>query len=75
MELEPVVSSNIAAIGFDDKTNTMHVKFTNGQMYEAVGAKQVDFDNFKLAKSKGSHFAKILKRAFVWTKVNETQKK
>ena len=71
MELESVISSNIAAIGFDAKIGTMYVKFTSGQTYEAPGATQADFDTWKTAKSKGSHFAKVLKKAFVWNKIEK----
>lgn len=66
IQLEPVISSNIAAIGYDATTSHMRVQFTNGATYYADGALQADFDNFKSAKSKGIHFNKVLKQAFVW---------
>ncbi len=68
IQLEPVISSNIAAIGFDG-TSKMHVRFTNGATYEADGPQQSDFDDFKSSKSKGIHFNKVLKKAFVWKPV------
>jgi hypothetical protein len=71
IQLEPVVSSNIAGIGFDAQSGRMRVRFNNGGTYEAPGASQADFDDFKLAKSKGVHFNKILKHAFAWTKVEK----
>lgn len=71
IQLEPVISSNIAAIGFDASTNHMRVQFTNGAVYYADGAQQADFDNFKLAKSKGIHFNKVLKHAFVWKRLEK----
>ena len=66
--LESVISSNISAIGFNSKTGTMRVRFNNGGTYDASGCKQSDYDEFKLAKSKGVHFNKVLKRAFAWSK-------
>ena len=71
MELEPVISSNIAAIGFDVASGTLYVKFNSGQTYEATGAKQSDFDTWKSAKSKGQYFNKILKTAFTWSKMEK----
>jgi len=71
IQLESVISSNIAAIGFDSESGTMRVKFTSGGTYDATGAKQEDFDTFKLAKSKGVHFNKVLKKAFAWSKAIE----
>jgi len=69
IELESVISSNIAAIGFDSKNSILRVQFTNGATYDATGAKQSDFDDFKSSKSKGVHFNKVLKQAFVWTRL------
>jgi len=69
IQLEPVVSSNIAAIGFG--SNKMRVQFTNGAIYEADGAQQSDFDDFKSSKSKGVHFNKVLKQAFAWKRLEK----
>jgi hypothetical protein len=71
IQLEPVVSSNISAIGFSSKTGKLQVKFNNGGLYETTGALQTDYDDFKLAKSKGVHFNKILKQAFAWSRVEK----
>jgi hypothetical protein len=73
IQMEPVVSSNVAAIGFNAKTGIMRIKFLNGGLYETVGASQADYDAFKLAKSKGSYFAKVLKtsKSFSWGKVEK----
>lgn len=69
--LEAVISSNIAAIGYDAKNSIMRVQFTNGAIYDAAGAKQSDFDDFKSSKSKGIYFNKVLKQAFAWTRLTK----
>jgi len=61
--MEAVISSNVAQIGFSSKTGTMRIKFNSGGLYETIGASQEDFDAFRLSKSKGQHFNKILKTA------------
>lgn len=73
IKLESVVSSNIAGIGFDEKTGTLRVQFNNGGLYETTGASQADFDEFKMSKSKGVHFNKVLKSAktLSWSKVTK----
>jgi hypothetical protein len=71
IQLEPVISSNIAAIGFDDTNKVMRVQFTNGAIYDATGALKADFDNFKSSKSKGIYFNKVLKQAFVWKRLEK----
>ena len=71
IQLESVISSNIAAIGFDSTSNRMRVQFTNGAIYDADGPQQLDFDDFKSSKSKGIHFNKVLKKAFVWKRLEK----
>lgn len=73
--MEPVISSNVSAIGFDVKTGTMRVKFNSGGLYETTGASQADYDTWKASKSKGQHFNKILKtaKAFSWHSVTNKQ--
>lgn len=70
IEMQAVISSNIKAIGFDKATGTMRVTFTSGATYDAT-ATQADFDTFMASKSKGSHFAKTLKVAFNWSKIEK----
>lgn len=71
IQLEAVISSNVKAIGFDSESGTMRVVFLSGGTYDALGAKQEDFDNFKIAKSKGQYFQKVLKKSFAWNKAIE----
>lgn len=71
MDMQPIISSNVKEVGFDEKTNTMRITFSNGGTYEAPGITQSDFDSFLASKSKGSHFAKVLKKAFIWSKIEK----
>ena len=69
--MEPVISSNIAKVGFSEKNGAMRVQFNNGGLYEAIGATKADYDNFLASKSKGVHFNKVLKASFAWKKVEK----
>lgn len=69
--MQPVDSSNIAAIGFSEKTGTIRVAFIGGGTYEATGATKEHFDAFVSAKSKGVHFNRNLKSAFEFTKIQK----
>jgi hypothetical protein len=71
IQMHPVESSNIAAIGFREADSTLRVQFTNGASYEAPGATKADFDAFLAAKSKGVHFHKVIKSAFAFKKVEK----
>ena len=51
MSLNPVSSSNVAAIGWSD--GVLHVRFHGGRLYEYVGVPSDVFDAFMSAPSKG----------------------
>jgi len=59
MEMVPVQSSNVAAIGFE--AGLMRVQFLDGAVYEYQATEQEHAD-LMAAKSKGSHLAKFRKR-------------
>jgi hypothetical protein len=67
MEMSPVESSNIKAIGFDGDTGTMHVQFTNDRTYEYTGVTPDFFNKFASAESKGRFFAQQIKPRFTGT--------
>lgn len=54
MEMKPVQSLNIEAIGHEG--DEMHVKFKNGGTYVFNGVKAEDFECLCCAKSVGRHF-------------------
>lgn len=37
MERTPVVSSNVASVGYDKETNTLEIQFKNGGIYQYPG--------------------------------------
>jgi hypothetical protein len=51
MEMKPVESSNVAAIGYAD--NTLTVRFRNGSEYEYPGVTQQQYEDLMAAPSKG----------------------
>lgn len=59
--LTPVSSSQIAAVGYEELTLTMTVKFTNGNVYEYANVPKELFDKMMAAKSVGSFFSAEIK--------------
>ena len=59
--MQPVTSSNIAAIGRDEATGVMVVNFTNGGSYQYRGVPVSVFNEFLAAESKGKFFASQIK--------------
>jgi hypothetical protein len=52
----PVVSSNVALIGYHESTNTAAVRFKNGKLYHVSPVEQETFTQFYNAPSKGRFY-------------------
>ena len=66
---EPVISESIAAIGYDDDTETLEVEFVTGSVYRYRGVNQDVFEDFRQAPSKGAFFNRHIKDAYPWEQV------
>ncbi|NRA87567.1 MAG: KTSC domain-containing protein [Rhizobiales bacterium] len=55
MEMIPVSSSNILAIGYDPDSATLTIEFKDGSEYEYYDVPHHEFDNFLVADSKGKY--------------------
>ena len=56
MNLVPVVSSNLAAVGYDPAAGEMQIQFRNGRLY-AYRVPLSVYENLMNAGSKGRYFA------------------
>lgn len=63
MNMTPVESSNIAAIGHNPQTSILHVQFKGGKTYEYKNVNTELFQQLLTAESIGSFFAKNIKSA------------
>lgn len=61
INMEPVESSNIKAIGYDPDSQTLHVEFKSGGKYEYSDVSAEEHQKFIGAPSVGSHFAKHIR--------------
>lgn len=68
INMTPVVSSQIAAIGHDPKTNTMAIQFPHkheatkqGSVYHYQNVSPEVFEEFKSAESIGAYFGKHIR--------------
>jgi hypothetical protein len=64
MDMKPVKSSNIKAIGYDPAKGRLQVEFLHGGVYQYEGVPQEAYDGLLKAKSIGSHFFKHIRSAF-----------
>jgi hypothetical protein len=66
---EPVTSSTIAAIGYDEATETLEVEFVSGAVYRYRSVNRDVFEDFRAATSKGRFFNEQIRGAYLWQEV------
>jgi hypothetical protein len=62
MEMIPVSSSNLAAVGYDDNTATLRIEFLNGTSYDYYDVPSAVYVGLVEAGSKGQYFDKFIKK-------------
>lgn len=63
-EMQPVSSSNIAAVGYDAESQTVYVQFLNGSTYAYKGVPEHEFENLRTAPSVGSYLNRNYKNVY-----------
>jgi KTSC domain len=66
---EPVASSMILAVGYDEDSATLEVEFASGAVCRYHGVEPDVYEGFRLAPSKGKFFNRHIKDAYPWEKV------
>ena len=66
---EPVASSNISSIGYDEASQTLEVEFTNGAIYQYYNVELATFEQFRTAPSKGQYLNTYLRNAYPYSRV------
>lgn len=68
---EPVHSSAIVAIGYDEERETLEVEFISGGVCRYFGVDADVYEDFRAASSKGSFFNRHIKDAYRWERVEQ----
>ena len=63
MKRFPVVSSNLAGIGYDERASTLEVEFRSGAVYQYFGVPKLIYEGLIKAPSHGRYFEMYVKRA------------
>lgn len=61
MDLTPVTSSSIDAVGYDEDSRTLHVRFQSGHTYSYSNVDPEEHRALVAAKSVGAHFTKHIR--------------
>lgn len=70
VEMIPVSSSNIAALGYDKDDEIVHVQFLNGSTYIYKGVPDFEFEQLKTAPSIGSYFNRNFKNVYAYERIS-----
>ena len=68
MQMYPVVSSNLVAVGYDIETHILRIQFHSG-LYDYYDVPQVVFEELMNAPSKGSYHAAHIKNTYRYGKI------
>jgi hypothetical protein len=70
MRREPVVSSNIKAVGHDEKTSILEVEFNSGSVYQYTGVPKEVYTALVSAASVGKYFGASVKGVYPFEKIS-----
>lgn len=63
MDYTPVSSSTVSAVGYDQSSSTLGVRFLNGSEYHYYGVPESVFDGLRSAASIGRYLDQNVKKA------------
>jgi hypothetical protein len=69
MEMIPVSSTSIAAVGYDEGSQTLQVEFNNGTRYQYFDVPEQVFNELRDAGSPGGYFASNIKGVYRFSRV------
>ncbi|MGO9236874.1 MAG: KTSC domain-containing protein [Methylocella sp.] len=69
MNRDPIASSNIASVGYDEPSQTLEVEFTNGMVYQYYNVGSALYEQFMQAPSKGQFLNFNIRNAYPYSRV------
>lgn len=68
-EMNPVSSSNIDSIGYDEPNQEVYVRFLNGSTYVYKGVPAQEYQNLLEAPSHGSYLNRSFKNVYPYERI------
>ena len=68
IERQPVVSSDIASIGYDEATETLEIEFKATGIYRYFSVPKPVFEELSTTPSPGKFFLQHIKGKYAWEK-------
>lgn len=67
--MQPVSSSNVQSIGYDENTQILYVRFLNGTMYSYSNVPYVIYEQLLNAPSVGSYMHRNIKDRYPYERI------
>lgn len=68
-EMNPVSSSNIESIGYDEQNQEVYVRFLNNSLYVYKGVPEHEYQNLMDAPSQGSYLNRNYKNVYPYERI------
>lgn len=69
MNREPVESSNLASVGYDEGRQTLEVEFKNGNIYQYFDVPSAEHTELIRSGSVGGYFSANIRSAYRYTRL------
>ncbi len=69
MKREPVASTSIASVGYDEASRTLEVEFKNGKVYQYYEVSAALYKQFMGAPSKGQFLNGFIRDVYSYSRV------
>jgi hypothetical protein len=69
IEMTPVESTNLAAVGYDRQTQRLRVRFQTGTVYDYYNVSEMHYHMLLTTESKGTYFNEYIRNVFEYAKV------
>ena len=69
MNRDPVASSNLVSVGYDDPSQTLEIEFSNGTIYQYYNVGAALYEQLMQAPSKGQYLNVYIRNAYPFSRI------
>lgn len=69
MNRDPVQSTNISSVGYDDASQTLEVEFNSGGVYQYFDVPVVEYAELMRSESVGTYFAANIRTSYRYARL------
>jgi KTSC domain len=69
MNRDPVASSNLISVGYDEAAQTLEIEFANGTIYQYYNIGLGLYEQFMQAPSKGQFLSVYIRNAYPYSRI------